>query len=99
MDRAPRRQAAIEGRDFPPALPPQRRPPTTTTRTTWATRPFRTPAGYRLLAFRVTADAALVLVATSGPPHWVPAESVLSERTARRWLAGCFGSAAVTLTD
>lgn len=98
MDRAPRRQAAISGRDYMPALPPQRRPPTTT-RTTWATRPFRTPAGYRLLAFRVTADAALVLVATSGPPRWVAAESVLSERTAHRWLAGCFGSAAVALTD
>lgn len=94
MEQAPRRTAAVSGRDYMPALRPQRRPPTTT-RTTWATRPFRTAAGHRLLAFKVNADEALVLVATSGPPRWVPAKSVLSERAARRWLLSGFGSAVV----
>lgn len=94
MEQAPRRQAAISGRDYQPAYPPQRRT-TQPTRTTWTQRPYRTAAGHRLLAFRITADSLVLVLMAGAAPRWVAAENVLSERSARCWLAASFGSAEV----
>lgn len=93
-----RTTAAISGRDFPPAPPPQPRPQGTT-RPVWGHRLYRTAAGHRLLAFRVTAEGVVLVLVAGAVPRWVPAESVLSERAARRWLAACFGSAEVVQAD
>lgn len=83
-------RAAIPGRDYGPVVPegPPRRP-RASARTVWAVRPWRTSSGRRLLAFRVRDDRVDVLVAGS-PPTWVPAEAMLSEHAARRWLSRGF---------
>jgi len=97
-EEALRRAAAISGRDFPPAQPLQRLPQATT-RTVWGLRPYRTAAGQRLLAFRVTSEGAVLVLLAGAVPRWAPAESLLSERAAKRWLVACFSSAEFVQAD
>lgn len=97
-EEALRRAAAISGRDFPPAQPPQRLP-RATTRTVWGLRPYRTSAGNRLLAFRITSEGGVLVLIGGAVPRWAAAESVLSERAAKRWLVACFSSAEVAQVD
>ena len=99
MEQALRRNAAIAGRDYPLATPAlQRKPETATTPAVWAQRPFRTASGRQLLAFRIEDDVVYALQA-GAMPRWVLAETVMSERTARRWLVAAFGKAEVVLPD
>jgi hypothetical protein len=86
MDMKLRVRVAVADRDD--EIRPARRPKPTAT-TVWATRPHHTGSGRRLLAFRVSDDGVEVLVAGS-PPRWVPAETMLSMDTAKRWLAEGF---------
>lgn len=81
------KRAAIAGRDYTPATERSIAPP----RTVWAVRPWRTSSGQRLLAYKIRADRVDVLVADVRP-QWVPAESVLSEHAARRWLLSGFAT-------
>lgn len=86
MDMKLKVRVAVADRDY--AVRPDRRPNPTVT-TVWAARAHHTGSGKRLLAFRTTPDKVEVLVAGS-PPKWVPAETMLSVDTARRWLAEGF---------
>ena len=99
MEQALRRNAAISGRDYPLATPAQqRKPETATTPAVWAQRPFRTASGRQLLAFRIV-DGVVFALQAGAVPRWVLAETLMSERTARRWLAAAFGKAEVVLKD
>lgn len=80
------RRAAVADRDF--VFNPIRRPRPVVS-VVWATRPHHTRSGKRLLAFRIGSDSVDVLVA-GDHPRWVPAEMMLSEDSARRWLVEGF---------
>ncbi|GMV45034.1 MAG: hypothetical protein AMXMBFR66_04320 [Pseudomonadota bacterium] len=83
-------RAATPGRDFPAPTEARRRRGAAPPPIRWARRPLVTGSGRRLLAVRLTAEGVDVLVAKTGAPIWVPADSVLSPERAAEWARSFF---------